>query len=81
MLVRITNRKDHDQTAQTASGEAVSDLGLHCLSRPFRQATSDRDFRTFTVRQQSSFSECLWGHWMVPISIPSLSKDFSLFFI
>ena len=30
MLVRITNREDLDQ----------SDLGLHCLSKPFCQTTS-----------------------------------------
>ena len=39
MLVRITNREDPDQ----------SDLGLHCLSRPFWQATSVQNFRTFSV--------------------------------
>ena len=31
MLVRIANREDPDQTA---SGKQ-SDLGLHCLSKPF----------------------------------------------
>ena len=34
MVVRIVNRED---TAQTASPE--SDLGLHCLSKLFWQAT------------------------------------------
>ena len=48
MLVRITNREDPDQTAS-------SDLGLPCLSRPFWQATSVRNFRTFTA----SFFELL----------------------
>ena len=38
MLARIANREDPE-----------SDLGLHCLSRPFWQATSVRNFRTFTV--------------------------------
>ena len=33
MLVRIANNEDPDQTAS-------EDLGLHCLSRPFWQATS-----------------------------------------
>ena len=37
MLIRIANREDPDHTA---SSEAVSDLGLHCLSRHFGQATS-----------------------------------------
>ena len=38
ILVRISNREDPDQTA---SSEAVwqSDLGLHCMSRPFWQAS------------------------------------------
>ena len=31
MLVRIANREDPDQTAF----QKQSDLGLHCLSRPF----------------------------------------------
>ena len=39
MLVRTAKP---DQTAS-------SDLGLHCLSRPFLQGTSVRNFRTFTV--------------------------------
>ena len=41
MLVRIAKREDPDQTA--------SDLGLHCLSCPFWQATDVRNFRTFTT--------------------------------
>ena len=43
MLVRIANREDPDQTASSP------DLGLHCLSRPFYQAISVVNFRTFTV--------------------------------
>ena len=39
MLVRIANREDPDKTA----------LGLHCLSRPFWQATGVRNFQTFIV--------------------------------
>ena len=38
MLVRIVNREDPDQTALDFKKQ--SDLGLHCLSRPFLQATS-----------------------------------------
>ena len=41
MHVRIENREDPDQTA--SSGvlllQKQSDLGVHCLSRPFWQAT------------------------------------------
>ena len=48
MFVRIANREDPDQTA---SSEAVRS-GLHCLSRPSWQATSIRNFRTFTVAQK-----------------------------
>ena len=32
MLVRIANRDNPDQIS---SEEALSELGLHCLSRPF----------------------------------------------
>ena len=42
-LVRIANREDPVQTA------FESRLGLHCLSRPFWQATSVQNFRIFTV--------------------------------
>ena len=35
MLVRIANRKEPVQTASSKQ----SDLGLHCLSSPFWQAT------------------------------------------
>ena len=43
-LVRIANWEDPDNTA---SSEA--DLGLPSLSMPFWQASSDQNFRTFTV--------------------------------
>ena len=45
MLVRIANREDPDQTA---SFQKQSDLGLHCLSRHFLQATNVQKFRIFT---------------------------------
>ena len=48
MLFRIANREDPDQTAS-------SDLGLHCLSSSFWQATSVRNFRTFTVFRVTVF--------------------------
>ena len=41
MFVRRASREDLDQTA--------SDLGLHCLSRPFLQATNVQIFRAFTI--------------------------------
>ena len=41
ILVRIANREDPDQTQ--------SDLGLHCSPRPFWQATSIKNFRTYIV--------------------------------
>ena len=44
ILVRKANRENSDQTASLES-----DLGLHCLSRPFLQATGVWNFRTFTV--------------------------------
>ena len=40
MLARIANREDPDQTALEQS-----DLGLHCLSRSFWQATSVEIFK------------------------------------
>ena len=43
MLVRIAIMEDLDQMKKQ------SDLGLCCLSRPFWQATSVRNFRAFTV--------------------------------
>ena len=45
MDVRIANQEDPDQTASSKE----SDLGLHCLSRPFLKATSVQNFRTFTL--------------------------------
>ena len=44
--VRIANREVPDETA---SLQKQSDLGLHCLSRLFLQASSVQNFRTFTV--------------------------------
>ena len=41
MLVRIANGSDPEQKQ--------SDLGVHCLSSPFWQATSVRNIRTFNV--------------------------------
>ena len=46
MLVRIVNREDPDQTV---SLEEQPDQDQHCLSRTFWQATSVRNFRTFTI--------------------------------
>ena len=43
ILVRIANRGDPDQIKKQ------SDLGLRCLSRPFKQAAGVRNFRTFTI--------------------------------
>ena len=40
MPSRIANREDPDQTATS---------GLGCLSRPFCQATSVQNFRSFTI--------------------------------
>ena len=46
MLVRIiANSEDPDQTASSEQ----SDLGLHCLYRPFCQAISAQNYRTFTI--------------------------------
>ena len=45
MLVRIANREDPDQTA---SEEAVCS-GSALFSRPFWQATSVQNFRTFSI--------------------------------
>ena len=47
MNVRIANQEDPDQTASIKQ----SDLGLPCLSRPFCQITSVRNFRTCTVNR------------------------------
>ena len=45
MLVRIANREVHDQIQ--------SDVGLHCLSRPFWQALKVQNFRIFTISDGS----------------------------
>ena len=50
---KIANREDPDQTA---SEEKQSDLDLHCLSRHFGQATSVRNFRTFTIQFKYKYS-------------------------
>ena len=47
MLVRIVNREDTDQTA-SPDLVLLSDLGLHCLSRPFYKTIIVRNFRTST---------------------------------
>ena len=59
MLARIANREDPDQTASfRLLLKKQSDQGLHCLSRPFKQATSVRNFKTFTIALlQNSFLE------------------------
>ena len=44
MLVQIANREDPDRLLL----QKQSDLGLRCLSSPLWQATSVRNFRTFT---------------------------------
>ena len=60
ILVRIANRKDLDKTTQSWDSGYISsnpcallkkqsDLGLHCLFRPFWLAISVRCFRTSTV--------------------------------
>ena len=46
MLVKIANRELIRLLLQKQS-----DLGLHCLSRPFGRATSIQNFRTFAVTQ------------------------------
>ena len=45
MLVRVANREDPVRLLL----QKQSDLGLHCLSRPFWQATSVQNFRTLTI--------------------------------
>ena len=51
MLAKIAKREDPDQTVQTWIRvlKKQSDTSLHCLSRPFWQATSVQNFRTFTI--------------------------------
>ena len=43
LTVRIANRED------PAIRLLLNDLGLNCFSGPFWQATSVRNFRTFTI--------------------------------
>ena len=45
LLARIANREDPDKLLLPKQ----SDLGLHCISRPFWQATGIQNFRTCTV--------------------------------
>ena len=45
LLIRITTGK----TPIRLLLQKQSDLGLPCLSRPFGQATSVQNFRTFTI--------------------------------
>ena len=69
MLVVIANREDHDQT----TSEKQSDLGLHCLSAPFWQAISVRNFSIFIKWKRSgSAVECLTEGPRVRTSPPSL---------
>ena len=49
MLVRIANRDDPDQTASSEAVMKQSDLGLLCLSRPFKQTTCVLKFRTLCM--------------------------------
>ena len=57
MLVRIVKRK----TVNRLLLQGQSDLGLHCLSMPFLQATSVQNFQTSTVvlKQQEEESSVL----------------------
>ena len=48
MCFRIANREDPDQAASSLIMKQ-SNLGLHCLSMHFWQASSDQDFKTSTV--------------------------------
>ena len=45
--LRITNREVWKTLIRLKKKQ--SDLGLHCLSRPFLQATNVGNFRTFTA--------------------------------
>ena len=49
MLVRLANREDPDQKQSDLGLQKQSDLGMHCLYRPFCQATSVQNFRTSIV--------------------------------
>ena len=48
MNIRIVNSADPDQTASSLL-QKQSDLGLYCLFWLFWQATSVRNFNTFTI--------------------------------
>ena len=49
LMIKLHNTDIHDQYLIRLLLQSQSDLGLHCLSRPFCQATSVQNFRTFTV--------------------------------
>ena len=55
MLVRIANREDPDRTVFFSE---ASDMGLHCLTRPFWRATSVGNFTTSTVI--NLLCDCIW---------------------
>ena len=55
MAVKIANR----ETPIRLLHQKQSDLGLHCLSRPFWWATSVLYLRTFTVPVMASYVNCL----------------------
>ena len=50
-MLTIGYRENNAYPDQTVPQKQQSDLGLHCLSRPFGQATSVEHYRTSTVRQ------------------------------
>ena len=53
MLISIANRK----TLIRLLLKKQSDLGLHCLSRPFWHAASVQNFRTFTFQRYFDFRQ------------------------
>ena len=53
-LVRIANRED--KTLIRLLLKKQPDLGLPCLSRPFWQATSVQNFKTFRILTISNFN-------------------------
>ena len=59
MLVRTANREDPDETQ--------SHQGLHCLLRPFWQATIVRNFRTSIVEHLSYMHKAKLMSWF-PVS-------------
>ena len=72
MLVRIANRDDPNHTA--------SDQGLHCLSRPFWQATSVQ-FLEHLLYSLNSFQMITWMKtvvgtvaFVVPVTISFMDK-------